>query len=585
MGDTMRLTLQLTAVDMLSGILSGASQHIKALGEAGKQVQRDFDQMTTHITRGLKAIAVANYGWHKLESGVNAAANLQEAMINAKMSLMQAGQSAAQLNADLAKVQSTAVKIQAVTPYSAPQAVDVETALLRAGLSAKDVTGDKGAASAVMALSTISGYDPRATAEGIASIGTTFGISGKQFWTLADQMQKHTQHGQAKLEDVFEAMKLAGSKARTMGLSWQDTLTALEVLGERGIKGTMGGTAIREFLSRLTGGARGGMKVLPELNAQLRAMGKAPLEFWDKSGNLKKFPDIINNMREAFGSFNKEKRMFYEQRLFGQEGGNAADVFMEKGRGDWDYIVAKMGKAVSLEEEMVERLKGFNANVQALKGTLATTLAIDFKPLLDPFTDLLKVLNDIAAKFGEWGIDKKTGKSTTFAKALSGSLGLGVIAAGGYGLYRLGKGSSAGLRVLRGLGGAGGVASGLMEGKIVQTATGVTPVFVTNWPANLGGAGSPGGGISPLIKGIAAFSGGYAVGTLINKLPNWLGWTHNEGGLGGVIGEGIFNMFHGKIESPPVINHITIDAQTGKVLTETNSLKQQNLINLRRGRL
>ena len=66
MADTMKLALTLTAVDMLSGIVNQAKNHILSLGDAGKSVKKDFDDMTRHVTAGLKGIAVAAYAIHKI---------------------------------------------------------------------------------------------------------------------------------------------------------------------------------------------------------------------------------------------------------------------------------------------------------------------------------------------------------------------------------------------------------------------------------------------------------------------------------------------------------------------------------------
>ncbi len=164
MSDVMKLAIQVTAVDMLSGIVSRMKQSILGLGEAGKKSQKDFDDMTSHITKGLKAIAVSAYALNKIKPGVQAAADLQEAMIDVKMSLMRSGQAAAALNDELQQVRSTAVNIQAVTPFSAQDVVEIQNELLKAGLDMKDVVGKGGAAWATAApLPTATGKRVRRT--------------------------------------------------------------------------------------------------------------------------------------------------------------------------------------------------------------------------------------------------------------------------------------------------------------------------------------------------------------------------------------------------------------------------------------
>ncbi|WP_241085729.1 hypothetical protein [Candidatus Vondammii sp. HM_W22] len=63
---------------------------------------------------------------------------------------------------------------------------------------------------------------------------------------------------------------------------------------------------------------------------------------------------------------------------------------------------------------------------------------------------------------------------------------------------------------MKGLKGLGGAAAGIATGKAVEAATGVAPVFVTNWP----GGGMLGGGIG----GGTGAAGGMAAGGVAGKI-------------------------------------------------------------------
>ncbi|BCB96780.1 hypothetical protein JZK55_17020 [Dissulfurispira thermophila] len=77
MSNVMNLAIQITAIDMLSGIASRVKNSILSLGAAGQKVKNDFEQMQNSITKGLKAIAVSSYAMHKALPGVKAASDLQ----------------------------------------------------------------------------------------------------------------------------------------------------------------------------------------------------------------------------------------------------------------------------------------------------------------------------------------------------------------------------------------------------------------------------------------------------------------------------------------------------------------------------
>ncbi|NOZ36840.1 MAG: hypothetical protein GXP11_02010 [Gammaproteobacteria bacterium] len=66
MSDAMNMALQLSAVDMLSGIGKTARGNINRLGAIGKQARKDFESMS----RGLKAVAIRAYDLKNALSGV-----------------------------------------------------------------------------------------------------------------------------------------------------------------------------------------------------------------------------------------------------------------------------------------------------------------------------------------------------------------------------------------------------------------------------------------------------------------------------------------------------------------------------------
>ena len=486
MNDTMKLTLQLTAVDMLSGIVKSAGQHIKSLGEAGRQVQKDFEVMTDSITKGLKGIAAASFVAHQSMGGIHAAGDLQEAMIDVKMSLMTSGKAAAALNDELSQVRRTAINVAKTTPFTAMDVAGIENTMLKAGLNIKDVVGKSGAAWAATAVATITKELPESVAETMTTTAASFGLHGQDFAKMGDLMQRLTMTSEEKMPDLQEGLKYVASTAHNMRISLRDTITSLGVLGSQGLKGSIGGTSLNEFLRRLTGASRIARRDMAETNAVLRSQGKDPLEFWDKNGKLKSLPDIIKNLRTSMSGFTDEKKMFHMEKIFGDEGMRAALALMKEHEGSWEEVTEKIAKAADMETKLTERLGGFNASLVTLATTAKSTLASLFDPMLKPLTKMNGLLTDAVGSFGELAEKHKV-----IAQVASGSIAGAALGAGVYGAYQLRKGVGAGARVLRGVGGLSGLLKGVVgtgvgieEGKVLQAATGVTPVFVTNWPGS-----------------------------------------------------------------------------------------------------
>ena len=490
MSDVMKLAIEITAIDMLSSVIERVKKSVISIGGSTGKVKQDFDNMAQHITAGLKAIAVSSYALSKVKPGVTAAADMQEAIIAVKLNLMEAGKNASELNAELAQVKSTAIDVSKIAPFSAQEVVEIENTFLKAGLALKDVTAKGGAAWAATALATISKEAPATIADAMVMMAVPFNIKGGQFADLANWLQKVDAASVTTIPELMEGMKYVSGTAAVMKVSWQDTLQALGVLAQSGLRGSMGGTALNDFLLRLTGTSRETRKIMKELNHFLAKQGGGKVEFFDKAGKLKGLPTIIKDLREAMSKLNDKQQLFVMEKIFGEQGGRAALALMKQGEGSWENIGEAAKKQAELVDKLNESLKAFNASLKATAGTGRTTLGQLFTPLLDPLRQVSDLLNDILGKIGQ-----ATVKSPLIAKSVSyGAAGL-VGAAGAYGLWRLGRGAKMGTQVLKGaggikglLGGMFGTAAGVAKGKAVEAATGVTPVFVTNWPASFGGA-------------------------------------------------------------------------------------------------
>lgn len=120
MSKIMTVALRFTAIDMARGVLDTIRARVSSVGRAGQTVKRDFEEMTRHTTAGLQAIAAAAYAVNKIKPGVQAAGNLQTAMIGVRVNLMEADKSFRQINDELAAVRQTAVSVSQIAAKDVP---------------------------------------------------------------------------------------------------------------------------------------------------------------------------------------------------------------------------------------------------------------------------------------------------------------------------------------------------------------------------------------------------------------------------------------------------------------------------------
>ena len=499
-------------VDLLSKGLDSVKGRLRSLSSASKETRQAFDQMAKSMKYAAGAGLATREIYKGLKPAVGLAGDLQSEMIGVKAELMGAGKDAKTLNSELKAIKSSAFAIQAWTPFDMTQIVALEKELVKAGAAVQDVVGEKGAAAAAAALAVYEKMDPTQTGKALIGIGTPFKIAADGYMDLADTVSRASSASTTGAAEIVETAKYAALNMALLGKSSKEMLTFSAVMAQVGIEGSMAGVSIKEFFGQA---------------AKQRG-------FKDAKGNLKATVDIIKILREQMKGMGSGDQLTKLEKIFGERGGKVAMGLLNEGKGSYEDIAKAIDAGISLQEKLNLSMGAFNNQLTALQGTFKSTIADLFQPALIPLTALLKKTNDFITAIGTL-----SQKGDAAGKAVSG-ISLGALGAGTLATLALGGASLYyGKKVLKGAGGIkgllkgfGGTAAGIAEGKAVQAATGVTPVFVTNWPVNFGGG--PGGGILPeLVKG---GKGGFVARMLskVGALPSLPGTAGMLGRLAGV---------------------------------------------------
>lgn len=495
MSDSMKLALHLSATDMLSSVVARARQNVIGLGQAGRQVQRDFDVMKRSLAQGVKGLAVGAYTLHKALPALRMSGDLQEATLAVKANLAGSAASAQELTSMLKEVRGTAITVSSNAPFSAEDVVRIENSLLKAGMKLEDVAGASGAAFAATALASLSGEAPELVGDSLARLGSQFKLKGDDYKEAADWLVRVDDAAATSLPELIQGLRMSGSQAAALKIPLADAVTsmgALAPLGERA------GSSYANFLGAITknGGQLRRMKINLFEEGQFIGMARAT--------------DVL---RQRFGAIeNTEKRLAQLMKIFGEEGGRAANTFIDASDGFREIEESAKG-SLSMVQKMDIWAEGMNASVSKLGGTAKSTFASLYDPLLAPITAFVDKTNEAVGKVGELAeAHKGVSKTVSYGTAAVALGGLG------YGAWHLLKGGRAGLKGLKGAGGLKGLlgegastAVGIAKGKAIEAVAGVTPVYVVNMPDGFGGGGG-GFNIAETLRTMGRGGGGGLLG-------------------------------------------------------------------------
>lgn len=218
----------------MSAAFSRVKQHVLNLGEAGKKVKRDFEVMEVSVARGLKGIAVSAFLIRKELTGIKAAGSMEEAMLKVETNLASGAANAAALKRQLGEVRATAIEVSKAAPFSAEEVVNIENALLKAGVALDNISGKGGAAWAATALATLSDEAPDLIGESLARIGSMFNLEGSQYGDMADWLSRVDEASSTNIPELIQGLRMAGATAKGLGIPAKDAVTALGALAPLG---------------------------------------------------------------------------------------------------------------------------------------------------------------------------------------------------------------------------------------------------------------------------------------------------------------------------------------------------------------
>jgi TP901 family phage tail tape measure protein len=370
--------------------------------------------------------------------------------------------------------------------------------LVQAGLKYKEAMN---ATDAISDAQAVTGANSSVLAGALSVGAANFNLDLSKLGVAAlmlDKMTASGRMGNAELENLASILPRIASRARGAGMDLDKTLAFTQAMSQ-----------IEKQPERLATLVDSSLRLFSTINYAKDAEKATGVQMFGKKGERRDAVAVLEDMRKKYKLLTTDAQRF---------------AFMGKAFGKAD-LDTQRGMSSALSGEMLEKMREFDKLSRQADGTIlrdkaratnnAATQAERLKNTLREAAEgFARPINQAVANAIKYLLDaKKDG-----GLGLSGGQIAGGAAAGAVGLYFAARFLPD--MVVKVLGRGAGLAAGVAEGKALQAAAGVTPVYVTNWAEmNGGGTGSAGG---LLGTGGAAAGGAAAVG-LLAKLRNLVG--------------------------------------------------------------
>jgi len=439
----------------MDGQLDETTKSLKEQGvvvsQLGKDYQESFEQAQQSLGNSFEQMKKVGAGVTAVGAGiaaglgvaVNKAADFEQGMANA-FSVM-APEEVTEFRDELEKL---AITMGADTKYSATEAAQGIEELIKAGVSIQDVLS--GGLDGALSLATAGELELADAAEIASTALNAFKEDAISVNDAADILAGAANASATSVGELKFSLSAVSSVASGVGLSFEDTTTALALFAQNGLKGSDAGTSLKTMLMRLTpttdaaaaefdklglysfnaqkamdylisngitptssatkdivdammtysaeleGVEVGSAKANKAFNEMAFSSGAMSSEFYDANGNLKSMAEIADILQNALKDMTAEQRQVSLNTLFGSDAIRGANILFKEGANGINQMAEAMGK-ISAADVAAQKLNTFKGAMEELGGSVETaqiSLGTALLPALDMLSKLVQGLVD-----------------------------------------------------------------------------------------------------------------------------------------------------------------------------------------------
>ena len=234
---------------------------------------------------------------------------------------------------------SFAKEMGANTAFSASQAADALNYMALAGYSSEQAMQ---ALPNVLNLAAAGNIDLARASDMVTDAQSALGLSMEESAVMVDQMAMAASKSNASVEQLGDAFLTVGATARSMKGGTQEMATVLGVLADNGIKGTEGGTHLRNMLLSLQDAAVDGSV----------SFGDFSVAIYDSEGNMRSTIDIIKDMQAGMEGMDQASKDAIISGVFNKTDLASVNALLGTSSDRFDELSAAIGDSAGAAEQM-----------------------------------------------------------------------------------------------------------------------------------------------------------------------------------------------------------------------------------------
>ncbi len=345
---------------------------------------------------------------------VSSAADFEQTMSNVSAVSGATGETFDQLR-------QLALDMGAQTSFSAGEAAQGLEELLKGGLDTEAAMAALKSTLDLAAAGEISVADAAAIA---ANAIAMFGLEGADMEMVANNIAGAANASSISVSDFRMSLAAVGAVANLAGQSFEDTATAIALMGAQGIKGADAGTSLKTMLMNLEPTTKSATEAFRQLGIITE---DGTNKFINADGSYKSLAEISGILNEATRDLSESERAMALEMMFGSDAVRAAAIMANAGADGFNSMADAMGK-VTAADVAAAKLDNLKGAIEALKGSMETIAIIVGSVFLPVLRELAEFLTAVANRFIELpqSVQTTIAVVTLVAGAFAGLIGVAV---------------------------------------------------------------------------------------------------------------------------------------------------------------
>ena len=312
--------------------------------------ERDVKQLST-----VASVAVGNITSNIVSQMSAAMAQIPQQMVavgsgfEASMSQVAATMGITSAAAEFETLSAAAKEMGESTKFSASQAGEALNYLALAGYDANKAVS---ALPTVLNVAAAGGMELASASDMITDAMSALGLETSQMSDFADKLAVTSQKSNTSVSQLGEAILTVGGTAKTLSGGVTEMNTALGILADNGIKGSEGGTMLRNVILSLSAPTSTAAAALESLGVTA----------FDAQGNMRLIQDTFSDLNTALSKLSQQEQTEVLSEIFNKVDLKGVNALLGTSAERFDelsgYIDNCSGAAEAMAKTMDDNLKG-----------------------------------------------------------------------------------------------------------------------------------------------------------------------------------------------------------------------------------